>query len=90
MSNLTDSVVMQGYSAAFLPKYERFTYEVGKANSVIICDESGFRYGKDCKSSNNKGELRWNCQKRKSRKCKVIVKTLEDFIVFQKYDHTCN
>ena len=82
--------MIQGYNAEFLPKYERFTYEVGKANSVIIRDQAGYRYGKDCKSTNKKGELRWCCQKRKSQDCKVIVKTVGDFIVFQKFDHICN
>ena len=49
--------------------------------NLNLVDQFGFKY-------NKKRENRWVCQK-KSKGCKVIIKTDGDFIVAQKSDHTC-
>ena len=61
-----------------------------RKNAVVICDQAGNKFIKDSKEPNKKGELRWTCQKRQSRGCKVVVKTVGDFIVSQKNSHVCH
>ena len=87
LSNFTDTR-WRGNIVGFIPKHERFTYEVGRSNSVVIRDLNGHYYSKSSKTSNEKGEERWQCQKQKRRGCKVTVKTVGDFIIAQKYEHT--
>ena len=88
--NLADSSIgIIVYSNEFIPKHEQFSFDGGRKNSVIIRDQAGHKFIKDSKEPNKKGEIRWTCQKRTSRKCKVVIKTMGDFIVSQKNDHTC-
>ena len=69
---------------------KRFTITADHRNkkSSNMYDQYGFQYNKR-KEANKSGETLWSCTKRLSTGCKVTVKTLGDFIVAQKNDHTC-
>ena len=74
--------------APYVPKNVRFTLETNNRNTLNICDEYGFKYNRDSKQTNSRGEDRWTCVKRK-KGCKIVVKTNGDFIVAQRNEHTC-
>jgi len=67
--------------SGFVEKYERFTYEKSNGINFNLIDQAGYKY-------NKKRENRWTCQK-KSKGCKVILKTDGGFIVAQRFEHTC-
>ena len=68
---------------------EQFTLQTNKSNGFNISDQNGFIYNKR-KEANRAGETLWTCLKRKGGGgCKVVVKTLGDFIIAKKNDHTC-
>ena len=73
----------------FIPKNEKFSLVAGKNNSIQIHDQAGYKYNKNSYEPKRKGEIRWTCSKRTSRKCKVAIKTIGDVIVSQKSNHTC-
>ena len=54
-----------------------------------ICDQNGFQYIKGAAVANKAGETLWNCNRRRRRGCKAVVKILGDFIVAKKNEHTC-
>ena len=73
----------------YIPMNERFAFETNKRNSLNIIDQNGFQYMKKSKVCNKNGEDRWVCYKRRQG-CKVVVKTIGEFIVAQKNYHICN
>ena len=82
--NLSDPI-----SKDFFPRHEKFFYVEGKYNSVLVKDRFGIKYKRESKTISRNGEIRWTCQKRCSRNCKVIIKTVGDFIISQKNEHIC-
>ena len=90
---LADHVLIHGTEFVpgtdFVPKHEKFEYEYGRQKQVQIRDQAGNKYNSAFKKPNKGGEERWNCYRRTSKGCKVVVKTLEGFIISQKNEHTC-
>ena len=68
---------------------QRFTVTTNRNNTKNICDQNGFQYIKAKASANKAGESLWSCNRRRHWNCKAVVKTLGDFIVAMKHDHTC-
>ena len=87
--NLADPLRYSYDKTEFIPKNEKCSFISGKNNSIQIQDQAGFKYNQDSREPNKKGEVRWTCSKRSSRKCRVVIKTLGEIIISQKTNHTC-
>ena len=72
----------------FVPANAKFTLTTNNRNTLNILDEFGFKYNRDSKCTNSRGEDRWTCVRRK-KGCKVVVKTNGEIIIAQKSEHTC-
>ena len=93
-ANKSENCILLGFRdplplLPFVPANIKFTLTTNNRNTLNILDEFGFKYNRDSKVTNSRGEDRWTCVRRK-KGCKVVVKTNGGgLIIAQKSEHTC-